>query len=86
MQTFKVECWDTNQAEWTTEWDDTNSIPPLIRVNLVLGGNNNDNFGNAAPTLSVTRVIAVPSQSMPAASRRRSSGGQRQQSCPHPSK
>ena len=33
---------------------------PLIRVNLVLGGNNNDNFGNAAPTLSVTRVIAVP--------------------------
>jgi hypothetical protein len=23
-----------------TEWDNTNSIPPLIRVNLVLGGNN----------------------------------------------
>ena len=40
VQTFKVECWDTNQAEWTTEWDNTNSIPPLIRVNLVLGGNN----------------------------------------------
>jgi prepilin-type N-terminal cleavage/methylation domain-containing protein len=65
VQTFKVECWDTNQAEWVTEWDDTNSIPPLIRVKLVLGGNNNQN-GNPAPTLSVTRVIAVPSQSMPA--------------------
>ena len=62
VQTFKVECWDTNQAEWTTEWDNTNAIPPLIRVKLVLGGNNNDNFGNAAPTLAVTRVIAVPSQ------------------------
>jgi prepilin-type N-terminal cleavage/methylation domain-containing protein len=66
VQTFKVECWDTNQAEWVTEWDNTNSIPPLIRVKLVLGGNNKDNFGNAAPALSVTRVIAVPSQSMPA--------------------
>jgi hypothetical protein len=66
VQTFKVECWDTNQAEWTTEWENTNAIPALIRVKLVLGGNNNDNFGNAAPTLAVTRVIAVPSQSMPA--------------------
>jgi hypothetical protein len=67
VQTFKVECWDTNQAEWVTEWDNTNAIPPLIRVKLVLGNNNKntDNFGNAAPTLSVTRVIAVPSQSMP---------------------
>jgi prepilin-type N-terminal cleavage/methylation domain-containing protein len=66
VQTFKVECWDTNQAEWTTEWDNTNSIPPLIRVNLVLGGNHHD-FGDAGPTLAVTRVIAVPSQTMPAA-------------------
>jgi prepilin-type N-terminal cleavage/methylation domain-containing protein len=65
VQTFKIECWDTNQAEWTTEWDNTNSIPPLIRVNLVLGGNNRD-FGGAAPTLSVSRVIAVPSQTLPA--------------------
>jgi len=65
VQSFKVECWDTNQAEWVTEWDDTNSIPPLIRVNLVLGGNTHD-FGHAAPTLAVSRVIAVPSQTLPA--------------------
>jgi prepilin-type N-terminal cleavage/methylation domain-containing protein len=65
VQTFKVECWDTNQAEWVTEWDNTNSIPPLIRVSLVLGGNNN-NFGDAAPTLAVSRVIAAPSQTLPA--------------------
>jgi prepilin-type N-terminal cleavage/methylation domain-containing protein len=66
VQTFSVECWDTNKSEWTMEWDTTNSIPPLIRVKLVLGGNNNNNFGDAAPTLAVSRVIAVPSQSMPA--------------------
>jgi prepilin-type N-terminal cleavage/methylation domain-containing protein len=64
VQTFTVECWDTNTAEWTKEWDNTNSIPPLIRVKLVLGGNNSG-FGDAAPTLAVTRVIAVPSQTMP---------------------
>jgi prepilin-type N-terminal cleavage/methylation domain-containing protein len=64
VQTFKVECWDTNAAEWTTEWDNTNSIPPLIRVKLVLGGKNDD-FGGSGPTLSVTRVIAVPSQTLP---------------------
>ena len=78
VQTFKVECWDTNQAEWVTEWDNTNSIPPLIRVNLVLGGNNHD-FGSAAPTLAVSRVIAVPSQTLPAVvadGRRRRRSGQ----------
>ena len=64
VQTFKVECWDTNQADWVTEWDNTNSIPPLIRVSLVLGGGKSD-YGTA-PTLSVSRVIAVPSQTMPA--------------------
>jgi len=64
VQTFKVECWDTNQAEWSKEWESTNTIPSLIRVTLVLGGNNKD-FGGAAPTLSVTRVIAVPSQTLP---------------------
>jgi prepilin-type N-terminal cleavage/methylation domain-containing protein len=65
VQLFSVECWDTNTMAWDTEWDDTNSIPPLIRVNLVLGGNNND-FGEAVPVLSVTRVISVPSQTLPA--------------------
>ena len=64
VQTFKVECWDTNQAEWVTEWDNTNSIPPLIRVDLVLGGNSQE-FGGGGPTLTVSRVIAVPSQTLP---------------------
>lgn len=66
IQKFSVECWDTNQMEWVTEWDYTNIIPPLIRVNLVLGDNRDNSYGNATP-MAVSRVIAVPSQTMPAA-------------------
>ncbi len=74
VQAFKVECWDTNQVDWVTEWDNTNSIPPLIRVNLVLGSGKTD-YGNNAPTLAVSRVIAVPCQSMPAAVQLGRAGG-----------
>jgi hypothetical protein len=71
VQKFAVECWGTNvednAAEWVDEWDNTNAIPQLIRVTLVLGGDrNNDNFAGSAPVLSVTRVISVPSLMMPA--------------------
>jgi prepilin-type N-terminal cleavage/methylation domain-containing protein len=66
VQRFAVECWDTNVDEWVDGWDDTNSIPPLIRVTLVLGGKNADNLAGSAPPLAITRVIAVPSQTLPA--------------------
>jgi prepilin-type N-terminal cleavage/methylation domain-containing protein len=59
VKDFTVECWDTNQQEWATEWDDTNSIPPAIRVTLTLDGPD-------APALPITRFIAVPSATMPA--------------------
>ena len=71
VQKFSVECWGTNlmdnTAEWVDTWESTNSIPQMIRVTLVLGGGKGDSFGNSAPTLAVTRVIAVPSQTMPMA-------------------
>jgi len=67
VQHFAVECWDTNAEDWVDGWDDTNSIPRLIRVTLVLGANKkNENLAGNAPALSVTRVIAVPSQTLPA--------------------
>jgi len=66
VKDFIVECWDTNHLEWSDEWDDTNSIPPMIRVKLTLGGNATDT-GTAAPTLSITREIAVPSGTLPSA-------------------
>jgi prepilin-type N-terminal cleavage/methylation domain-containing protein len=64
VQAFTIECWDTNTLAWDTEWDDTNSIPPLIRVSLVLGGNKNSS-GELSPTLSVIRVVSMPSETLP---------------------
>jgi prepilin-type N-terminal cleavage/methylation domain-containing protein len=58
VKDFTVECWDTNEQSWATEWDKTNSIPPLIRVTLTLGG-------AGAPPLPITRLIAPPSMTMP---------------------
>jgi len=63
VQNFVVECWDTNTVKWVDEWDDTNSIPTMVRVNLVLGGNANSQ--STGPTLSLTRLIALPSSTLP---------------------
>lgn len=75
VQRFSVECWDTNQEDWVDEWDDTNSIPPLIRVTLVLGGNrDHDTLAGTGPPVSITRVISVPSQTLPAVVQRGGGG------------
>jgi len=63
VREFAVECWDTNKLEWVDEWENTNAIPPLLRVNLVLGGN--VAAGAAAPDVTVTRLFSIPSQTMP---------------------
>ncbi|HZL14276.1 MAG TPA: prepilin-type N-terminal cleavage/methylation domain-containing protein [Verrucomicrobiae bacterium] len=62
VKSFVVECWDTNAMDWATEWDDTNSIPTLVRVTLVMNGNST---GNSASTLAITREIATPSEMLP---------------------
>jgi prepilin-type N-terminal cleavage/methylation domain-containing protein len=64
VKSFTVECWDTNALDWTDEWDDTNSIPPMLRVTLALGGKKNDS-GSGAPELDITRVISIPSSMVP---------------------
>ncbi len=65
VRKFTVECWETNKLEWVDEWLDTNSIPRLLRINLVMGGNTA--AGSAAPDVSVTRLLSTPSDTMPAA-------------------
>jgi len=65
VQKFYVECWDTNLMDWTDEWLETNSIPPLLRVSLVLGGKTTEATGTPMPALEITRVLAVPSQTLP---------------------
>jgi prepilin-type N-terminal cleavage/methylation domain-containing protein len=58
VKDFVVECWDTNAMDWVDEWDDTNSIPRMVRVTLTLG----DKFSAGIP---ITREIAVPSSTLP---------------------
>src|SRR5665213_2822131 len=64
VKNFTIQCWDTNQLEWVDEWDNTNSIPPMVRVGLVLGGN--VEAGGNAPKMSVMRAFSMPSAMMPA--------------------
>jgi prepilin-type N-terminal cleavage/methylation domain-containing protein len=81
VKLFTVEWWGTNQmnnqVEWSTEWDDTqtNSIPQMLRVHLVLGANTMN--GKAAPDFAATRIYTVPSQMMPAMVQRGVGGGLR---------
>jgi len=63
VQDFIVECWDTNTMQWVNEWVDTNSIPPVVRVSLLLGSSADSGSG---VTLAITRLIALPSITMPA--------------------
>lgn len=61
VKDFIVECWDTNQMEWVTEWDDTNSIPPIVRVTLSMGGDPS----STKAQMSVTREISIESSTVP---------------------
>ncbi len=70
VRKFSIECWDTNKLEWAKEWDDTNSIPTLLRVTLVFGGRTAD-----AADFPVARVYSLPSQMMPAAIQNGAVGG-----------
>lgn len=67
VKSFTVECWDTTANDWSDKWDNTNQIPTMARFTLVLGGNKNNNgFGDIGPELAVTRVVAMPSITVPA--------------------
>lgn len=73
VQSFVTECWDTNKMDWDTEWDETNSIPPLVRVTLTLNGMADPDSGNS--TLAIQREIAMPSETLPAIEQNGGPGG-----------
>lgn len=78
VKNFSVECWDTNQLDWVTEWDDTNSIPPMLRVELVLAGNNDKNNNSSLKEdsdLTVVRAFSLPSTMMPVVVQMGAGGG-----------
>jgi prepilin-type N-terminal cleavage/methylation domain-containing protein len=72
VKDFVVECWNTNTMQWDDEWVGTNSIPPMVRVSLLLGGNADS--GSAA-TLAITRLVALPSSTMPTVVQMPTGGG-----------
>ncbi|MEI9865198.1 MAG: hypothetical protein WDN00_11745 [Limisphaerales bacterium] len=67
MKDFVIECWDTNTYDWVDEWDSTNSLPPMVRITLAftLGDSKNHIDNSAAPVSTVTREIAIPSNTLP---------------------
>ena len=56
---FILEFWSEQQGDWETSWDETNKIPPLIRVTLGVGHTGDDR----TPFALVTREIAPPASS-----------------------
>jgi len=66
---FLIECWDTNEMTWDTEWDSTNMLPPLVRVTLGFGSE------NAGGAQVITRELSFPSGTMPASVQLPGAGG-----------
>jgi len=60
VKSFGTSCWDRNTLSWDDEWDATNSIPPMVRITLTLNGGD-----PSSPALTITREIAIPSETMP---------------------
>jgi hypothetical protein len=56
---FMLEFYDMQQADWFTEWVNTNTLPRLIRITLGQGQQKGSSF---APQDIVTRVVAAPAQ------------------------
>jgi prepilin-type N-terminal cleavage/methylation domain-containing protein len=68
VKTFSISCWDTNQLEWVTEWDNTNALPPMIMIGLQLGGDdleNNNHSADADSQRTIIRAFSLPSSMMP---------------------
>jgi prepilin-type N-terminal cleavage/methylation domain-containing protein len=63
VKKFAIECWDPNKLDWADEWDNTNAIPTMVRVSLEMGGTTAS--GNTTAVLSFSRVVAIPSITLP---------------------
>jgi len=72
VEKFNVECWDKQQSEWVDEWDNTNSIPGLVRLTLRLGGKTDT--GTPVPVMDCIRLISIPSITLPAVAQGRAGG------------
>lgn len=72
VKTFGIDCWDTNKLDWVEQWDNTNAIPPVVRIRLQLDGDANSADATA---LTVVRLVAMPCEMMPANIQQPTGGG-----------
>jgi len=63
VKSFDTSCWDTKTLSWDDEWDSSNSIPPMVRITLTLNGGTDN--GSSSSAFTITREIAMPSETMP---------------------
>jgi type II secretion system protein J len=59
------EFWDTRMNDWTDTWAQTNQLPKLMRVTLQMSPSN-PRVAASRPVEEVSRVIALPSITVPA--------------------
>lgn len=58
--------WDANKGEWVDEWNNTNQIPKIVMVSLVVGRAGSDPAAQGYKR-QLVRVVNVPSGGMQAA-------------------
>lgn len=60
-----LEFWDTRANDWMAEWKQTNSLPTMMKVTLRLASPNERHYSQQDE--EITRVVALPSITVPAA-------------------
>jgi type II secretion system protein J len=73
VEKFKIECWDNLKIAWVDDWENTNSIPGLVRLSLRLGGRTET--GRTVPVMDCVRIISIPSITLPSVAQNRAAGG-----------
>jgi type II secretion system protein J len=63
VKDFIIEAWDARQEDWIDTWEQTNQIPALLKVSLTFNAPGDDPY--AKPIEAVTRVMALPSVTVP---------------------
>lgn len=60
VKELNFEFWDPRKGEWIDEWRNTNQIPQLVKIRLVLNqARTYSTWGNTAPPREITRVVGV---------------------------
>ena len=61
-----LEFWDERTGDWLQEWNQTNALPKLVRVTLRFATvDSRQRVVNSAQEEEVTRVVAIPSVTVP---------------------